>query len=372
MNTELIGVLFILLLTIILAFPLGRYISKVFKGEPSLLDFVSPLERFIFRISGIDPDQPMDWKQNAWALLKLNVFFFIWGIVILLIQSWLPFWNPNHIGGMSLTQAFHTAVSFVTNTNQQHYAGETSASYFSQLMVFCYLQFVSAGTGIAAAALVFKGLATKQSDNLGNYYDLFLKSCTRILLPLSIILAVFLLFNGTPDTFQANQVITTLEGHTQTVATGPAAPMVAVKQLGTNGGGFFGTNSAHPFENPNYLTNITENVAILLIPMALIFAFGFYLEKKKLALIIFSVMLLGFLIPLGVGLHYELQGNPSITQMGIHQPKGNMEGKEERFGPAATTLWAMSTTTTSNGSVNGMHDSLMPLTGAMALLNMFM
>ncbi|HKI46236.1 MAG TPA: potassium-transporting ATPase subunit KdpA, partial [Balneolales bacterium] len=372
MNTELIGVLFILLVTVALASPLGRYVSRVFKGERTLLDFMAPLERFIFRMSRIDPNSPMDWKQNAWAMIKLNVFFFAWAIIILLVQSWLPFWNPNHIGGMSLTQAFHTAVSFATNTNQQHYLGETGASYFTQLLVFGYLQFVSAGTGIAALALVFKGLSSKQTTDLGNFYNLFLKSCTRILLPLAIILAIFLLFMGTPDTFQANATITTLEGHTQTVATGPAAPMVAIKQLGTNGGGFFGVNSAHPFENPNYVTNIAENVAILLIPMALVFAFGFYLERMKLAWIIFGVMMLGFLIPLGVGLHYELHGNPAITKMGVQQPTGYMEGNEVRFGPAATTLWAMSTTTTSNGSVNGMHDSLMPLTGAMAMLNMFM
>ena len=183
--------------------------------------------------------------------------------------------------------AFNSAVSFVTNTNLQHYSGETGATYFTQMLVFTFLQFVSAGTGIAALALIFKGLSQRQASNLGNFYNLFLKSCTRILLPLAFLISIILLLNGMPETFKGPQQVITLQGDTLNVATGPVASMISIKQLGTNGGGYFGPNSAHPFENPNYLTNMVENFSILFIPIALVFAFGYYLNRKKLAWIFF-------------------------------------------------------------------------------------
>lgn len=370
MNTEILGVAFIFLLTALLAWPLGKYISKVFNGEKVWSDFFSPLERFIFKLSGVNPDQPMDWKQNLKAMLGINIFFFLSAFIALVLQS-IHFWNPVGMGNWEPTLAFNTAVSFTTNTNLQHYSGESGASYFTQLLVFCWLQFVSAATGIAACALLFKGLSKGTGSNLGNFYNLMLKSCTRILLPLAIILSLILTFNGTTTNLEGLQEVTTLEGEKINVAGGPTAPMVSIKQLGTNGGGFFGPNSTHPFENPNYLTNIAENVAILLIPMALVFAFGFYLKRKKLAMLFFGVMSLLFITFVAISVQQEMAGNPHFTEMGLADDQSNMEGKEVRFGPAASSMWGVSTTSTSNGSVNSMHDSHTPLSGGIFMLDMF-
>ena len=237
---------FILLLTLVLSYPLGKYISKVFKGEKVWSDFLSPLEKFFFKISSIDPNEPMDWKENMKAMLRLNLIFFLWSIIILLIQGYIHIWNPVNIGNMEAALSFNTASSFVSNTNLQHYSGETGLSYFSQMLVICFMQFVSAATGIAVLALLFKGLVQKKATDLGNFYDLFLKSCTRILLPLSFVVAIILLLNGMPTTFNGLQKVFTLEGDTTYVATGPVAPIVAIKQLGTNGGGFFGTEFRPP------------------------------------------------------------------------------------------------------------------------------
>jgi K+-transporting ATPase ATPase A chain len=370
MNFEIISIIFTFLITLLAAYPLGIYIKRVFKNEKVWSDFLSPLEKIIFKISGVNTSKSMTWQENTRALLILNLIFFLWAIVALMTQTYHPFWNPDHIGSMEWTQAFNTAVSFMTNTNLQHYSGETGASYFTQLLVFCFLQFVSAGTGIAASALIFKGLATTQTKELGNFYVLFLKSCTRILLPLAILVAIFLVFNGTPVTFEGATSIQTINGDTIKVARGPVASMVAIKQMGTNGGGYFGPNSTHPFENPNYLTNIVESWSILLIPIALVFAFGFYLEKKRLAWLIFLVMLSGFLLLLIPTIILETAGNPALAKLGVNQTLGSMEGKEIRFGTAASAYWGIATTCTSNGSVNSMHDSFTPLSGMFLLLGM--
>ncbi len=370
MNTELLGVAAMILLIFGTAYPLGKYISKVFKGEKVWSDFFAPLERLIFKISSINPDEEMDWKENMKAMLRLNTVFFLWAIILLMIQSVIPFWNPVGIGNMEATLAYNTAASFVTNTNLQHYSGETGLSYFSQLLIICYLQFVTAATGIAALALLFKGLIQKKATDLGNFYNLFLKSNTRILLPISFIIAVILLLNGTPTTFEGQQKVVTLEGDTTLVATGPVAPVVAIKQVGTNGGGFFGPNSAHPLENPNYLTNMAENYSILIISVALVFAFGFYLNKKKLAWIFFGVMTIVFLTFSATTIHFESAGNPEIAKLKIAQPMGSMEGKEVRFGSEASAFWGVSTTSTSNGSVNSMHDSQTPVSGGIYILDM--
>ena len=370
MNTEINGVVLMIMLIFILAYPLGKYISRVFKGEKTWSDFLSPIEKFVFKIASIDPNESLDWKENMKALLRLNAVFFVWAIIFLMIQGMIPIWNPAKILNMEATLAYNTAASFTSNTNLQHYSGETGLSYFSQLIVICFLQFVTAATGIAALALLFKGIVQKKSTDLGNFYNLFLKSCTRILLPLSFVVAVILLLNGTPTTFEGPQKVVTLEGDTTLVATGPVAPVVAIKQLGTNGGGFFGPNSSHPFENPNYFTNTVENFSILIIPVALVFAFGFYLDKKKLAWILFGVMTIVFLTFASSAINMESSGNPDISKLGVSQPMGSMEGKEVRFGPAASALWGVSTTSTSNGSVNSMHDSQTPLSGGIFLVDM--
>ncbi|HEX2867124.1 MAG TPA: potassium-transporting ATPase subunit KdpA [Ignavibacteriales bacterium] len=369
MNTEIFGIAATFILTLLLAYPLGKYMTKVFKGEKVWSDFLKPLENLIFRISGIDPDKPMDWKEGLKAMLLLNVVFFVWVYVLLLIKH--PFLNPMDIPGMEASLAFNTAASFVSNTNLQHYSGESGASYFTQIFLLMFMQFVSAATGIAALAMLFKGLVQRQMSDLGNFYSLLVKSTTRILLPFSVVVAVILLLNGTPMTFSGAQKIITLQGDTVSVATGPAAGMVAIKQLGTNGGGFFGVNSAHPLENPNYLTNMVENISILIIAIGLVFSFGFYLEKKKLGYIFFGVMALIMLLFLSLAVKWETGGNPEIKAMGISQQQAsNMEGKEVRFGPAASAYWGVTTTSTSNGSVNSMHDSFMPLSGGLFMVDM--
>lgn len=369
-HNEIIGAILIFLLSAVLAWPLGKFIVKVFKGEKNGMGFMSPVEKMIYRISGVNPDKEMDWKQNAKALLGLNLLFFLVAFAILSVQRLIKFWNPVGIGNWEPALAFNTAISFMTNTNLQHYSGETGASYFTQLAVFGWLQFVSAATGIAACALLFRGLANKSSKTLGNFYSLWLKSCTRILLPLAVILSVILTLNGTTTNFKGLREVTTLEGETQMVAGGPTAPMVAIKQLGTNGGGFFGPNSTHPFENPNYLTNMAENIAILLIPMALVFAFGFYMKRKKLGIYLFGVMSLLFISFVAISAWQEVEGNPNFAGIGLEQTV-NMEGKEVRLGPIASSMWGVSTTSTSNGSVNSMHDSHTPLSGGIFLLDMF-
>ncbi len=370
MNTEITGVVFLFLSTVLLSLLLGKYIVRVFKGESNWLDFLSPIENFIYKIAGIKPDEEMDWKENMKAMLILNLIFFLWAMMILLTQSVHPFWNPDRISSMEATTAFNTAISFMTNTNLQHYSGETGASYLTQLLVFCFLQFVSAATGIAAAALLFNALIQKQTDHIGNFYVLFIKSSTRILLPIATIAAIILALQGTPSTFQGAAEITTLQGDTVHIARGPVAPMVSIKQLGTNGGGYFGPNSAHPFENPSYITNLIENGLILLIPMALVFAFGFYINKPRVGYYFFGAMTILFLTFVIISTHFEMSGNPQLTSMGIDNSLGNMEGKEVRIGTAASSFWGVSTTSTSNGSVNSMHDSHTPLSGGIFLLDM--
>jgi len=369
MNTEYIGVIFIYLATVALAIPLGKYIAKVFKGEKTWLDFFAPLERFIFRFSGIDTKREMNWKQHLKALLTINCLWLFYTFFCLLFQNHLPL-NPDGNPDQTPDLAFNTAISFVTNTNLQDYSGETGATYYTQLFVFAFLHFVSAATGFAAMMIVFKAMKEKTTDKLGNFWDFFVKSITRVLLPISFVLAVILAFNGTPTGYKGKETLISLQGDTVHVSRGPAAGMIAIKQVGTNGGGWYGANSAHPLENPNYFTNIVENISIILIPIAIVFALGYYLNKKKLAWVIFGVMTVGFLMMVIPSIIAETGGNPAIAHLGVNQPGGSMEGKEVRFGPAASALWGVCTTVTSNGSVNAMHDSMMPVSGIAQLFDM--
>ncbi len=369
MNTELIGVIATFIITIVIAIPFGKYIVKVFKGEKTILDFLIPVEKTIFRLCGIDSTKQMNWKQHLIALLSINILWFVYAFIMLLTQGSL-FLNPDGNPSMSPDLSFNTAISFVVNCNLQHYSGETGLTYLTQLAVIAFLQFVSAATGIAALIVVFNAMKEKTTEGLGNFFDMFLKSITRILLPVSSIIALILVFNGTPASFAGKDTIHTLQGDTVQVSRGPAAGMIGIKHLGTNGGGWFGANSAHPLENPNYLTNMVEMIAQVLIPLALIFALGFYLNRKKMAYVIFGVMTIGmisFLIPTMIA---ETSGNPAITKMGIDQSGGSMEGKEVRFGASASAYWSVLTTIISTGSVNSMHDSSMPVSGTMQLLGM--
>lgn len=369
MNTELVGVAAQIVLMVGLSYPLGKYIARVYKGEKTWLDFLRPVERMIFRLSGINPGEEMNWKQFLRALLTVNLFWFVWGMVLLVLQGSLPL-NPDGNLGQTAHQAFNTCISFMVNCNLQHYSGESGLTYFTQLFVIMLFQFITAACGMAAMAGIMKALAAKTTQTIGNFWNYLVLSVTRILLPLSLIVGFILIVEGVPMGFDGKMEVTTLEGTVQQISQGPAAAIIPIKQLGTNGGGYFGVNSSHPLENPTYLTNMVECISILLIPMAMAFAFGFYLKRKRLGSVIYGVMLVGFLMGVGINVSQEMGGNPRIDAMGIAQNGGSMEGKEVRFGSAATGLWSVVTTVTSNGSVNGMHDSTMPLSGMMEMLNM--
>lgn len=369
MTTEYTGIIFMYVVTVLLAIPLGRYIAKVFKGERTWMDFMAPIEKFIYKFSGIDPKKEMTWKQHLKALLTVNFIWLFYAFFCLMFQGNLPL-NPDHNPNQTPDLAFNTALSFLTNTNLQDYSGESGATYFTQHFVFMFLHFVSAATGLAAMMAVFKAMKEKTAEKLGNFWDFFLKSITRLLLPLSFVVALALAFNGTPTSYKGKDTVIGLQGDTVHVSRGPIAAMVAIKQTGTNGGGWFGANSAHPLENPNYFTNVVENISIILIPIALVFALGYYLNKKKLAWVIFGVMTVGFLIMAFASVNAEAGGNPNVAHLGISQPTGSMEGKEVRFGPAASAFWGITTTVTSNGSVNCMHDSMMPVSGIAQLFDM--
>ena len=369
MNTEIFGIVLMFLLTVVLAISLGRYMGKVYSGHKTWLDGIfNPLDKLFFRAAGIKPEKEMNWKQHLAALLTINLVWFLFSMLVLMTQGSLPL-NPDANPSMTADLAFNTSVSFISNTNLQHYSGESGVSYLGQLILMLF-QFISAAAGMAACVVVFIAMKEKTTDKLGNFYHLFIKSLTRVLLPISIVVAVILAFNGTPMTFKGKDQFISLQGDTVHVSRGPAAAMVAIKQLGTNGGGFFGANSAHPLENPTYFTNIIENVLIILIPIAMIFTLGYMIRRQRFAWMVFGIMTIGFLLFLVPSVYLEMKGNPAISKMGITQNLGSMEGKEVRFGPAASAYWGITTTVTSNGSVNAMHDSFTPLTGMFCLLGM--
>ena len=369
MNTEILGVILQWVALVVLCYPLGRYIAKVYRGERTWLDFMTPLERGIYKVCGINPDEDMDWKKFLKALLMVNLFWFFWGMVLLCCQSWLPL-NPDGNANQTPDLAFNTCISFMVNCNLQHYSGESGLTYFTQLFVIMLFQFISAACGMAAMAGIMKALAGKTTKAIGNFWVFLVKSTTRILMPLSLLVGILLVINGTPMSFDGKQTITTLEGNEQVISQGPTAAIVPIKQLGTNGGGYFGVNSSHPLENPNAFTNMLECWSILIIPMAMAWAFGFYVRRRKQAAWIFGVMLFAFTAGIFVSVPQEMGGNPNIDEMGIAQDLGSMEGKEIRIGSAASAMWGMVTTVTSNGSVNSMHDSQTPLSGMMQMLNM--
>lgn len=369
MNTEILGVILQVVLLVVLSYPLGRYIAKVYKGERSLFDFMAPIEKWIYKFCGIDPGQEMNWKQFLKALLTVNLFWFFWGIILLVLQGYLPL-NPDGNAGQTPDQAFNTCISFMVNCNLQHYSGETGLTYFTQLFVIMLFQFITAATGMAAFAGILRAMSTKTTKVIGNFWVYLVKSVTRILIPISLFVGILLIISGVPMTFEGKETLTTLEGVEQTVSQGPAAAIIAIKQLGTNGGGYFGVNSSHPLENTNYFSNIVECMSILIIPMSLVFALGFYLKRRKLAYTIYGVMLFAYVTTVVLSVQQEMGGSKQITEMGIAQDMGSMEGKEIRLGSAGSALWGMTTTVTSNGSVNSMHDSQTPLSGALQMLNM--
>ncbi|MCC5602423.1 potassium-transporting ATPase subunit KdpA [Nostoc favosum] len=346
---------------------LGRYIARVFLGERTLLDFLmNPIERSMFVVAGVRRKDDMTGWQYIQAVICSNLIMGISVYLLVYFQRLLP-WNPNGFGAIKWDVLLHTTISFVTNTDQQHYAGETTLSYFSQVAALGFLMFTSAATGLAVGIAFIRGLTGRK---LGNFYVDLVRGITRILLPISIIGAIALLVAGVPQTLKETLVVRTLEGGTQYIARGPVASFEMIKLLGENGGGFFGVNSAHPFENPNGASNLIEMLAMISIPAALIYTYGIFAKNIKQAWLLFWMVFVIFVVLVGVAAVGELQGNPLVNNaFGLEQP--NLEGKEVRFGWAQTAFWAVMTTATMSGAVNGMHDSLMPQGIFSTLFNLF-
>lgn len=369
MNTEILGIIAMFVITLLLSIPLGKYMVKVYNGEHTFLDpILNPVERIFYKFSGIRPAEEWSWQKNLKALLSINLVWFLIGMFIFMNMAWLPL-NPDGNGSMSAELAFNTTISFLVNCNLQHYSGESGLSYLGQLYIM-FLQFTTAATGMAAAVILFRAFRKGTHKTFGNFFNDYLRTCTRILIPICLIIGTLFLLNGMPMTLEGKQDMTTLQGDSVQVSTGPAAAFVPIKHLGTNGGGFFGTNSAHPFENPTFATNMIEMIAQMLIPFAMIFAFGYFIKRRRMSWVIFGVMTIGFLALAIPNVIMEAQGNPAIAQMGVDNNLGNMEGKEVRLGAAASGYWSIATTVISTGSVNSMHDSSMPLSGMNELLAM--
>ncbi len=347
-------------LAVLLAQPVATLMKRTYSGEKSIMDFMAPLERFIFKMCRIDPGQGMDWKKYLSTLLLIQLFWFVFGFVVLLIQGHL-FFNPAHIPDMEWTLAFNSAISFLTSTNLQHYSGETGASYLSQIGVFMFLQFVSAATSLAAGVAIVRGLASGSTTSLGNFYNDFVRSCTRILLPLCVVTATIFILNGMPMTFKGPKEVISVQGDTTHVALGPVAAMIPIKELGSNGGGFYGANCAHPFENPNFSTLIVHLIIVLLLPVAFVFFVGKYLNRKKFSRVIFFVMIAGVVLTLIPIISSEIAGNRHLAAMGIAQPMGNMEGKEVRYGGFYSAFYSAVNMVIPAGTITGMHDSYIPL-----------
>jgi K+-transporting ATPase ATPase A chain len=372
MTTEYIAIAVTILFTIATSLLVGRYMYKVFTGVRTLLDQVLvPIERLILRVTGVDSTVQQDWKRYSISLLVSNVFMWLATFAIVSMQRALPL-NPDGIANMEPTLAFNTISSFTTNTNLQHYSGETGLSYFSQMFVISFLQFVTAATGVAACIATIRGLAGNRLTQLGNFYVDLTRASVRVFLPLAVLVSIIAMSQGTPMTFEGAAQATTLEGQPQAIARGVTAGVVSIKQLGTNGGGYFGPNSTHPYENPTPLSNFVETWSITLIPMAMVWTLGYMTGRRRLAIVIFATMLALYLPMVVFGVSQEVGGNPAIARMGVDQSTGSMEGKEVRFGAGLSALWAVTTTVTSNGSVNSMHDSMTPLGGLMPMIGMWL
>ncbi|MCL4551926.1 MAG: potassium-transporting ATPase subunit KdpA [Bacteroidetes bacterium] len=343
--------------------PLGNFFAKVFQGEGNFLSPVfSKIESAFYRLVRIDSGYQMDWKEYAVQLLIFNLLGFLVLFIIQIVQQSLPI-NPQHLPNVDLLLALNTAVSFTTNTNWQSYAGETTLSYFVQMIGMTVQNFLSAATGIAVMITLIRGIATRNGKYLGNFWVDVTRAVLYVLLPLSFLLSIILISQGVVQTFNHSVTATTLEGISQTIPLGPAASQISIKQLGTNGGGFFNTNSAFPFENPTPLSNFLQVLSILLIPASLVFTYGKMLGSKKHAWTIFGVMLSVFLIGVVVSYLSETANNP------IFHTNQLMEGKETRFGIFNSVLWSVATTVASNGSVNSMISSMSPVSGLVAMLN---
>ncbi len=385
-----------LILYLLLLIPVGNYVYRIAAGKHTFADPVMDrVDHAIYKLCGVNPERSMDWKRYAGTLVGTNLVMILLGYLILRLQS-LLFLNPNGIGSMDPSLSFNTIISFMTNTNLQHYAGETGLSYLSQMLVIIFMMFVSAASGYAACIAFIRGLAGRTSDQVGNFYSDLVRIITRVLLPFSILTGLLLVWQGVPQNFSGNIVVDTVEGARQIIATGPVAALESIKHLGTNGGGFLGANSSTPIENPTILTNLIELWSMMLLPGACVVTFGRMVHDRrtepgsgstvsqpvrhsltarffgKEGRSIFAAMGILFLVGLTVCFWAESQGNPLLSDLGLSQSMGSMEGKEVRFGTAQSSLFTAVTASFTTGTVNNMHDTLTPLGGMVPLLHMML
>ncbi len=389
-----------ILIYLILVIPVGIYVYHIAAGKRTFADPVfDRVDGLIYRISGINPRQGMNWKQYTLALLATNAVMILLGYMILRVQS-IGLFNPNGIGSMEPSLSFNTIISFMTNTNLQHYSGESGLSYLSQMLVITFMMFVSAASGYAACVAFIRGLAGKSKDDVGNFFADLVRITTRVLLPFSIVGGLLLVWQGVPQNFSGNIVVSTIEGAKQVIAMGPVAALEIIKHLGTNGGGFLGANSSTPIENPTILSNLIELYSMMLLPGACVITFGKMVRDRRRAQAeaegqkaenkltgrrsltawmygregrsIFAAMGIIFIIGLSVCFWAESQGNPALAQVGLSQAQGSMEGKEVRFGIAQSAMFTTTTTSFTTGTVNNMHDTLTPLGGMIPLLHMML
>ena len=388
-----------IIIFLILVIPVGIYLYHITAGKKTFADSVmDKIDGIIYKLCGVNPKKGMNWWQYAVALLITNATMLLIGYIILRIQS-VALFNPNDIGNMEETLSFNTIISFMTNTNLQHYSGESGLSYLSQMLVICFMMFVSAASGYAACSAFIRGLAGKTTDNVGNFYSDIIRITTRILLPFSFIGGLLLVWQGVPQTLNENIVVDTINGMKQVIAMGPVAAIEIIKHLGTNGGGVFGANSTTPMENPTIITNLIELYSMMLLPGACVITFGKMVRDRKVAMAIdngnieyidtskagltsnlfgregrsiFLAMGIIFVIGLSVCFWAESQGNPALANIGLSQSMGSMEGKEVRFGIAQSAMFTTTTTSFTTGTVNNMHDTLTPLGGMIPLLHMML
>ena len=390
-----------ILIYLIMVIPVGIYVYHIAAGKHTFADPVfDHVDNVIYKVSGIKKDKGMNWKTYAIALLATNGVMILLGYIILRIQS-IPLFNPNGIGNMEESLSFNTIISFMTNTNLQHYSGESGLSYLSQMLVITFMMFVSAASGYDACIAFIRGLAGKTKDNVGNFFVDLVRITTRVLIPFSIVGGLLLVWQGVPQNFSGNVVVDTIEGAKQIIAMGPVAALEIIKHLGTNGGGFLGANSSTPIENPTIISNLIELYSMMILPGACVITFGKMVRDRKKAQqaengelaeattlrthrsftawmygregrSIFAAMGIIFLIGLGVCFWSESQGNPALQEIGVSQSMGSMEGKEVRFGIAQSAMFTTTTTSFTTGTVNNMHDTLTPLGGMIPLLHMML
>ena len=390
-----------ILIYLIMVIPVGIYVYHIAAGKHTFADPVfDHVDNVIYKVSGIKKDKGMNWKTYAIALLATNGVMILLGYIILRIQS-IPLFNPNGIGNMEESLSFNTIISFMTNTNLQHYSGESGLSYLSQMLVITFMMFVSAASGYAACIAFIRGLAGKTKDNVGNFFVDLVRITTRVLIPFSIVGGLLLVWQGVPQNFSGTVVVDTIEGAKQIIAMGPVAALEIIKHLGTNGGGFLGANSSTPIENPTIISNLIELYSMMILPGACVITFGKMVRDRKKAQqaengelaeattlrtrrsftawmygregrSIFAAMGIIFLIGLGVCFWSESQGNPALQEIGVSQSMGSMEGKEVRFGIAQSAMFTTTTTSFTTGTVNNMHDTLTPLGGMIPLLHMML